>query len=104
MGNLPLSPGLWKITPLTRKVDARQRQARTDKKPRRFSGEKCRHNVENADYDIACDECDYFLICFPEWEEEFAKTEERYFGMSETMRQEPIFPLKKNFQKRVDFT
>ena len=69
-----------------------------------FHGEKCRHNGENADYDIACDECDYFLICFPEWEEKFAKTEERYFGMSETMRQEPIFPLKKNFQKRVDFT
>lgn len=69
-----------------------------------FHGEKCRHNGENADYDIACDERDYFLICFPEWEEEFAKTEERYFGMSETMRQELIFPLKKNFQKRVDFT
>ena len=69
-----------------------------------FHGEKCRHNGENPDYDIACDECDYFLICFPEWEEEFAKTEERYFGMSETMRQESIFPLKKNFQKRVDFT
>lgn len=44
------------------------------------------------------------MICFPEWEEEFAKIEERYFGMSETMRQEPIFPLKKKFQKRVDFT
>jgi hypothetical protein len=69
-----------------------------------FHGEKCRHNGENPDYDIACDECDYFLICFPEWEEEFAKTEERYFGMSETMRQEHIFSLKKNFQKRVDFT
>lgn len=69
-----------------------------------FHGEKCRHNGENTDYDIACDERDCFLICFPEWEEEFAKTEERYFGMSETMRQEHIFPLKKNFQKRVDFT
>lgn len=42
-----------------------------------FHGEKCRHNGENADYDIACVECDYFLICFPEWEEEFAKIEER---------------------------
>ena len=51
-----------------------------------FHGEKCRHNGENADYDIACDECDYFLTCFPEWEEKFAKTEERYFGMPETMR------------------
>ena len=32
-----------------------------------FHGEKCRHNGGNADYDIACDECDYFLICFSEW-------------------------------------
>ena len=51
-----------------------------------FHSEKCRHNGENADYDIACDECDYFWICFPEWEEEFAKIEERYFGMAETIR------------------
>lgn len=49
MGNLPRSIGLWKITPLTRKVDARQRQARTDKKPRRFSGENPRgYRVGNA--------------------------------------------------------
>lgn len=31
-------------------------------------GEQCHHNGENPDYEIACDECDYFLECFPEWE------------------------------------
>lgn len=30
-----------------------------------FHGEKCRHNGENADYDIACDECDYFFDLLP---------------------------------------
>ena len=30
-------------------------------------GEQCRHNGENPDYEIACDECDFFLKCFPEW-------------------------------------
>lgn len=43
-----------------------------------FHGEKCRHNGENADFEIACDECDFYLVCFPEWEtadsEEFSST------------------------------
>ncbi|MDY3225773.1 MAG: hypothetical protein SOW84_07885 [Candidatus Faecousia sp.] len=34
-----------------------------------YHGELCRHNGENPDYEIACDECDYFLLCFPDWEE-----------------------------------
>lgn len=25
-----------------------------------YRGELCRHNGENPDYDIACDECDYY--------------------------------------------
>ena len=29
-----------------------------------FHGELCRHNGENPDYEIACDECDYY---FPDW-------------------------------------
>lgn len=29
----------------------------------------CRHNGENPDYEIACEECDFFLEFFPEWEE-----------------------------------
>ena len=34
-----------------------------------YHGELCRHNGDNPDYEIACDECDYFLICFPDWKE-----------------------------------
>lgn len=34
-----------------------------------YHGELCRHNGENPDYEIACDECDYYLFCFPDWEE-----------------------------------
>ena len=33
-----------------------------------FHGELCRHNGENPDYEIACDECDYYLMCFPDRE------------------------------------
>lgn len=32
-----------------------------------FHGELCRHSGENPDYEIACDECDYYLMCFPDW-------------------------------------
>ena len=32
-----------------------------------YHGELCRHNGENPDYEIACDECDYYLMCFPDW-------------------------------------
>ncbi len=32
-----------------------------------YHGELCRHNGENPDYEIACDECDYYLVCFPDW-------------------------------------
>ena len=34
-----------------------------------YHGELCRHNGDNPDYEIACDECDHFLICFPDWKE-----------------------------------
>lgn len=30
-----------------------------------YHGELCRHNGENPDYEIACDECDYYLSVFP---------------------------------------
>lgn len=32
-----------------------------------YHGELCRHNGENSDYEIACDECDNYLVCFPDW-------------------------------------
>ncbi len=34
-----------------------------------YHGEKCRYNGEDPDYEIACDECDYYLLCFPDWRE-----------------------------------
>ena len=34
-----------------------------------YHGELCRHNGDNPDYEIACDECDFYLICFPYWKE-----------------------------------
>lgn len=33
-----------------------------------YHGELCRHNGENPEFEIACDECDYYLFCFPDWE------------------------------------
>lgn len=33
-----------------------------------YHGEKCRHNGSNPDYEIACDECDFALICMPDWQ------------------------------------
>lgn len=32
-----------------------------------YHGELCRHNGENPDYVIACDECDHYLSCFLDW-------------------------------------
>lgn len=29
-------------------------------------GAYCRHNGGNSNYELACDECDYYLVCFPE--------------------------------------
>ena len=34
-----------------------------------YHGELCCHNGDNPDYEIACDECDFYLICFPDWKE-----------------------------------
>lgn len=41
-------------------------------------GELCRHNGENPDYEIACDECDYYLYCFPDWKEIIACMDNAY--------------------------
>ena len=40
-----------------------------------YHGELCRHNGENEQHELACDECPYYLICFPDWE----YLDERYF-------------------------
>ena len=41
-----------------------------------YHGTLCRYNGENPDYEIACDECDFYLICFPEWKEQFRRPKE----------------------------
>ena len=38
-----------------------------------YHGEQCCHNGENPDYEIACDECEYFLLCFPEYDDDISK-------------------------------
>lgn len=35
--------------------------------PPSYHGELYRHNGDNPDYEIACDECDYYLASFPDW-------------------------------------
>lgn len=32
-----------------------------------YHGELCRHNGNDPEFEIACDECDYYLVCFPDW-------------------------------------
>ncbi len=31
-------------------------------------GKKCLGNGEHPEYDCCCDECDYFLYCFPQYD------------------------------------
>ena len=33
-----------------------------------YHGERCRHSGADPQYECCCDECDYFLCCFPEYE------------------------------------
>ena len=33
-----------------------------------YHGRRCRHNWDDPNYEMACDECDFFLACFPELE------------------------------------
>lgn len=49
-----------------------------------YHGELCRHNGDNPNYDIACDECDYYLACFPDWKEYIEKESSRYYEKSKS--------------------
>jgi len=33
-----------------------------------YHGEKCLGSGDYPGYECCCDECDYYLICFPEWD------------------------------------
>lgn len=35
-----------------------------------FHGENCLGNGEHFGYECCCDECDYYLLCFPDWNQE----------------------------------
>lgn len=35
-----------------------------------FHGTSCPHNGLNEDKQCLCEECDAFLICFPDWKED----------------------------------
>ena len=52
-----------------------------------YHGELCRHNGENPDYELACDECDYYLACFPDWqylEEKYGCSDEKSINSIKT--------------------
>lgn len=40
-----------------------------------YHGEQCRHNGDNAEFEIACDHCDFFYSCFPEADDLFENPE-----------------------------
>ena len=33
-----------------------------------YHGENCRHNGKSSNYELACDECPCYMVCFPDWE------------------------------------
>lgn len=33
-----------------------------------LEGKDCLGNGKHKDIECMCDECDYFLVCFPEWD------------------------------------
>lgn len=35
-----------------------------------FHGDKCPGNGEHPGLECNCDECDYYLFCFPDWNSE----------------------------------
>ena len=55
-----------------------------------YHGELCRHNGDNPDYEIACDECDYYLTCFPDWKEMLPQKEERFKLKQDIMTVHPV--------------
>ena len=34
-----------------------------------YHGENCLCNGDNPKYECCCDACDYYLACFPDWED-----------------------------------
>lgn len=58
-----------------------------------YHGEKCRHNGENSDYELACDECPYYMICFPDWEyldEQYSYSDDKSYNSIKTSSAETL--------------
>ena len=58
-----------------------------------YHGELCRHNGENPDYEIACDECDYYLTCFPDWQylaDKYGNSDEKSINSIKTSSDEDL--------------
>jgi len=45
-----------------------------------FMGRKCLGNGKYTDYEICCENCDYYLKCFPKLFIRFKGLLDRYFG------------------------
>ena len=41
-----------------------------------FHGASCPGNGEHPEIECCCDECDYFLLCFPDWKDYDAAIDE----------------------------
>ena len=57
-----------------------------------YHGELCRHNGENPDYELACDECPHYLTCFPDWqylEEKYGCSDEKGINSIKTSSEVP---------------
>lgn len=35
-----------------------------------YHGSGCPFNGQNPEYECQCDECDHYLVCFPDWREQ----------------------------------
>ena len=48
-------------------------------------GRKCLGNGEYPEYEICCDECDYYLYCFPQynWQSKINRLKKKFYKLLE---------------------
>lgn len=65
-----------------------------------YHGSECAGNGHNPDYEICCDNCDYYFECFPEEYEELQKSmEENRRKQALSKQQINLYELAKIFKK-----
>lgn len=58
--------------------------------------DECEGNGEHPDFEICCDECDYYLLCFPDWKERLeAEYKPPYTDTHTDKEKEPVIMDKK---------